>query len=1651
MSNIEQNICEAVDIIVNRALSQAQFDKTIKATIVNLVDSKTGKYKVRYQDDLIYAYAGTADMDFNTGDEVYILVPQGNFSGDKTILGTTKKIGGAAGDEYVLPENERYEIVGNNIFTEGTTFRLSSYDSYQTRVQTKITPGQYDAKTGEWGAGTTVEPYKTGAAPETFNIDAAAFSHYIKMADYLVLSAKIATNLPENQQYQGNYGFEVCLRFSTAEEGVFEDKIYRIDVNNIQGFPWGLGVDGIQQYFYFDIPSDKFVSIQSVQIFAENFPAEPEDGEAYDWDIWIKDLSMTAANRISDDDLDSYFVRLVTKNGSNFTRTNTSDKTIEAFVYEKSKNITTNSKLKYYWFYQRADVTTSHPNYCSYGGEGWYCLNEIVEVKDEKDENVIRKTWQPATNTWIVKKEDIITENKIYKCVVLYDNTVIEKQVVFTRDDVEWSIALATSTGETTFYRDEGSTQINCTIYDNLEPYLDHEKCTFKWMTINYLNSATLNESQTRTLDVKISSITYSSTYLCSAFIDGEYIGTDSITLTNTGEDLNLPLYELMMINNSQLFKYDEDGISPTSTAQENPETTLPLLLSIFDNKRGVQLDIGNGAAASVTIYIPNHHTLISPIGNKLRTEGEYDVYSYSSTGFVFDIKDKYNPSYKNNTIKVIAVYNKITLVGYTNFTFIKEGEDGTNGTRYVCRIVPNLKTGDNSYREWVTWTNNEDGSRSYNFEPDSESNPFRAVLLDGNTEVENISTAWSALFRKYTSSIQENSLIEASSPKPGYLGVSSDGAPPASVLQAEVVYDENTYYASLPIVDIRRESFNYNFEVKGGFHDVVYKADGTNPQYNNSEPFSIVVTDLDGNEVIDVVYEWSEMGQIYDTRDGVSKWYEAKLLKQDYNSTTTDKNFLVKPASKYDGLCLSTGVQCVISKNSNELATVFIPIHFYLNRFGHAAINGWNGNDIVTDNKSGIILSPQVGAGEKDSNNRFTGLVMGTIKDSDNKKKTGLVGYGKGVESFFINAQDGSASFGAKGKGQILIKPNTLDSQGQVISGDAIIEGGEYSTTNKTGLQINLSQPSIKYGSGKFEVDKDGILTAHGAKIYGSFDNQGDADSHFRVRMGAGSINFSGGSANISGNGLDINFNTGRLSFNGGEEDTSSFTGYIQPSGFYFGSEYIENSDGSKKGGSIKYDDGTLTISGTFNAETGRIGGWHIADKELYSSGKVIRLCSGDAETDPDNPIPAFITVDGDKAEISSLGDGEKAALRKGGLYLYSNAISPDNDNWKPGEWDGAIYTNSKYDDALTFVTQGTKPIYFFGNNLEGAKDSLVMRIQPGLTADSKYVRIGYSGSADETMTTLYPNKISVKDIDILAPLDTKAKTVAGAINEIYPGGPVNIQHAIAATSAEWDKINFTYEVVLNTKGGLIGYESPKSAVVADNVLITNYPETLMRPNAEGLYTPAQLQKTYPSISFFPSISLNFFFKDGHEIRKGKGIVCNLINQTPSTSDVIINEFWKRQTTIDYQVTYLAEDGEDFVPTVGNFNYTFCDYGVYDSEGLPVERGTWDTEGRNSLCFLRWESLHSHQEGNEYSIGYGYLQCSVINLVWNTDIRAVTITPGVQELSYKSSLAGHKDYYDRDLIYIPFQSQAEYEAAINLISVDQKLYEIKQNKSTSS
>ena len=79
-------------------------------------------------------------------------------------------------------------------------------------------------------------------------------------------------------------------------------------------------------------------------------------------------------------------------------------------------------------------------------------------------------------------------------------------------------------------------------------------------------------------------------------------------------------------------------------------------------------------------------------------------------------------------------------------------------------------------------------------------------------------------------------------------------------------------------------------------------------------------------------------------------------------------------------------------------------PIIFYFNRYEMSNINAWDGNKIETGDGS-YLLAPQVGAGIKENDNSFTGIMMGiknfsTGAGAASNNQVGMFGYSKGRQS---------------------------------------------------------------------------------------------------------------------------------------------------------------------------------------------------------------------------------------------------------------------------------------------------------------------------------------------------------------------------------------------------------------------------------------------------------------------------------------------------------------------------------------------------------------------------------------------------------------------------------------------------------------------------
>lgn len=1145
-NNIESSICKAIDIIVKKAVNQASYDKTIQATILSCVDATIGKYKVKYQDSTFYAYSGNSDTTYTDGSNVYILIPGNDMKKDKTILGTTKKLG----INYIATSEgeESYEPIGNNCISSSTIFGLSSYSKVG---QEKILYSRDF-------------PNKN-----LIKVDSASAEEYIKQSANLVCSIKVKTSLPPEQQSRGNYGIIFALDFLDNATNKIITRNYVIDVDKMTGNPYKL-VYSTKQYGIFDIDGINFKSIKEIKLFCYNFPNSKEN---YIDDIFIEDLQFYGVAKLSEEDINGCSLSIITPQGNFFnTSANKNDyKKLQAQVRVKGKVIDNNSqKLPFYWFVEDINITSKSLGYHKYGGQGWRCLNKYNIIQDANEETgeAAIVEYVALDSEYKVYFEDVIAKETKYKCVVIYDESALEKQIVIKNYNSNYQFSLISDLGEQ-FYYDVGYPTLTCLM--NGEQIKDTGNYEFSWITVDSIggfsnleettaeneeyNNAVKNKKnlekaisdgtkyyevvkdeldrynaviekyntitrveKDKIIHIDVRSITRNKTYKCAVYYirngNKTFLGSASITLTNSlGTEGS---YTLVINNGIQTFKYNENGISPASKSLEKPIILQALTFTIYNNL-GQPIDDEVAKHCKIKWIVPSKNTMLKISSNYNNVKKDEDLINNTTTynnitTLTYGIEDKYSVNKVRNNIQLAVEYKEMNLIAETNFTFVKEGESGTNGTDIVCKIVPNVEDG-KPIPVYPILTKSG-ATYSFNFEKkDNAESNFKIeiwkdgeIVFSGSTTSGNTTVVWSVLKNKYgldygNSSGTDYSFIQINAQngnvteavigkepkKPlawGRLGV-------ANIIKATVKYDGVTYYVTMPIIVAEIYDANYKVNLKDytGFRYVIYNADGRKPKYDNATPFTLEVKKRmqEANGYVDIStnsktnYTWDRKGSILEyhqssgTNDSTCWEEKSSLHLIDISPKNPINQHSYKPIDNYDGQCVNNGIVCTIkdeNNNNKKVADIYIPVHLYLNRFNNAAINDWDGNSVNVNSNGGFILSPQIGAGVKDNNNAFTGIVMGKVQEANqNNIEVGLFGYNKGQRNIFLDAETGKAVFGVNNGGQIILDPS---------DGKAEIKSGNYKD-GVGGMLIDLTTPEIKFGTGNFSVNSSGYLTAKG------------------------------------------------------------------------------------------------------------------------------------------------------------------------------------------------------------------------------------------------------------------------------------------------------------------------------------------------------------------------------------------------------------------------------------------------------------------------------------------------------------------------------------------------------------------------------------------
>lgn len=169
-------------------------------------------------------------------------------------------------------------------------------------------------------------------------------------------------------------------------------------------------------------------------------------------------------------------------------------------------------------------------------------------------------------------------------------------------------------------------------------------------------------------------------------------------------------------------------------------------------------------------------------------------------------------------------------------------------------------------------------------------------------------------------------------------------------------------------------------------------------------------------------------------------------------------------------------------------------PIICYQNLYPNGTVNQWDGVGLLLNEKEGYILGHSISAGKKESDNTFTGVMLGDLGGSQHNleapisKHTGIYGFHHGSLSYAFT-DEGNGFIGKSGKGRIYFDGN----KAEIRSGAWDISYQQNPGAQPyahSGMLLDLDDGFIRmikpgYYSVKAVKDEDDYLDANGLYQY--------------------------------------------------------------------------------------------------------------------------------------------------------------------------------------------------------------------------------------------------------------------------------------------------------------------------------------------------------------------------------------------------------------------------------------------------------------------------------------------------------------------------------------------------------------------------------------
>ena len=1130
-------ILQAIDQVVTKRLEGISYDVTDTVTIINADEAKNGKYKVSNGSATYYAYS--SDTTYEEDDVVYMTVPNGDYTQQKIIIGkyvaendkpyvyespfqtivdvsgnviqdvvkTTGLVANNPGDEKEFKLWEKDFEATNNTFTGYTRLGL--------QAQFRSWLAEMDCARGEYGLKLNLYTLNNITVSEekayTQAIDAIEnYADKSQLKTYLTttLNFVIEDNFWEKTQeeqlaiFQANYN---SLKYNTYT-------LY-FTPNDMYGDPYGY-TSFFQQEKVFDISSLGTVVKCDLWFYEAPGTFFDKNGKSLEYaddlgglllpNLFVKDPYICFGYDV--DSFSDETIMIFTNSGKTYSSktTSTSDtKSYAELVAEQNKKV-----ISLRWFHESKAYTTMLEG-CEVR---WYRYALGAPSADEYSGVYWTKIAENSFNC--VFTPDVSKAQEQIKAVLIYDGTAVTSNILtFTNDEEVVSDATKEFVAGLNIWCTDGSYG-NYYIYDPGNKILEQFRTTEAHKIIAMFSAEdTLLEQES------------TAAYLTEA---------EEITWTFNTEST------MIQVNNiDYTYRYNNLVIVAPSDWGENKAPT--------KEENGVySYTLSDG---SKVVYDSNEKIVsITRYGNA------NNGYAVNAEQYYF-VKENYSSSSWNNVIQCRIKKNGREYYTSKRLMF---GQAGTTGTDATVRIyfepayqhALRAKEGGDTLKARVVLFDSQNQEVDLNEESEGYAAQvsWKWIASDGTPVSIVPYNATAGTKKEHTTCINDSSYYNSTHRDLVTLEAKSKIAIETTflILQVTITGWGDYSLTTCRPVPVAAENFTlkngktYIPTYIDGAEEIVYNTTGY-PNYYKQAWALHYNDDNDQNTSMDKDDgSWS----IYRSKDGFSGEFG-----KDAQGNSTN---ILKPLSFYVSNAEFYGAQF---KQKNGPILWSQPIYICQNNYPSGTLNKWDGKTLTIDSDNGSILSTAIAAGKKNSNNEFSGVIIGAWDKNnshtaiDVSGETGVYGFHNGAMSYAFK-ENGTAFIGKSGKGRIEFD-------------------GTSSTISSTWFDEDYGGMKLDLAEGKITM-KSPTSTNPDIKV----------DTLYQSKS------------------IVFDVTAEKTPFKIGDKFSVDWDGKMHATGGDF-------SNGTITGGSISINKGVFAVNsdGEVTATSGKIGGFSITSNALYSN----------------------------------------------------------------------------------------------------------------------------------------------------------------------------------------------------------------------------------------------------------------------------------------------------------------------------------------------------------------------------------------------------------------------------------------------------------------